>query len=222
MKNSTDMNQGHVHRLLRELMHILPFYIDDIYLQGDSELKCIQNIAVTITLLHELGFTLHPDKCQLIPSTKIKTLGFIVDSVEVKVTLTQDKTENILSLLKHNIRKNVIKIRELARSFGKLLAAFPASKYGPLHFRNLKKDKIITLEKVNGNYEACTTLSNLSKKEMQWWMKNLPHMFNVIHHKTPSVCIYSDASNLAWGSSSGEQVKGGHRNNSEINCYLSL
>ena len=84
---------------LRELMHILSSYIDDIYLQADSELECIQNIADTITLLHELGFTLHPDKCQLIPSTKVKTLESVVDSVEMRITLTQDKTENILSLL---------------------------------------------------------------------------------------------------------------------------
>ena len=139
----------------------------DIYLQGDSKLECIQNIADTIILLHELGFTLHPDKCQLIPSTKVKTLGFIVKSIETIVTLTQDKTENILSLLKHNIRKNVIKIKELARITGKLVAAFPASMYGLLHFRNLEKDKTVALEKANGNYEAYSTLSNSSKQEMQ-------------------------------------------------------
>ena len=112
-------------RKLRKLMHILSSYIDDIYLQGDSELECIQNFADTIILLHELGFTLHPDKCELIPSTKVKTLGIIINSV----TLTQDKTENILSLLKQNIRRNVIKIRELARIIGKLVAAFPLSLY---------------------------------------------------------------------------------------------
>ena len=105
-------------------MHILSSFLDNIYLQGDTELECIQNIADTIILLRELGFTLHPDKYQLIPSTKVKTLGFIVDSVEMIVTLTHDKTENILSLLKHNIRKNVIKIKELARIIGKLVAAF--------------------------------------------------------------------------------------------------
>ena len=53
---------------LRELMQILSSYIDDIYLQGDSELEYMKNIADTIILLHELGFTLHPDKCQLIDS----------------------------------------------------------------------------------------------------------------------------------------------------------
>ena len=76
-------------------------------------------------------------------------------------------TENFLSLLKHNIRKNVIKIREHARIIGKLVAAIPASKYGSLHFLNLEKDKTIALEKANGNYEAYTSSSNSSKEEMQ-------------------------------------------------------
>ena len=79
-----------------------------------------------------------------------------------------------------------------------------------LHFLNLEKEKTVSLEKANGNYEAYTTLSDSSKQEMQWWMENLSHMFNVIHHKTPSVCICSDASNLIWGSSLGEQETGGH------------
>ena len=45
-------------------------------------------------------------------------------------------------------------------------------------------------------------------------------MFSVIHQKTPSVCIYSDASNLAWVSSLGEQETGGHWNDSEINYHI--
>ena len=55
---------------LRELLHILSSYIDDIFMSGDSELDCIQALVDTINLLLGLGFTLHPDKCQFIPSTK--------------------------------------------------------------------------------------------------------------------------------------------------------
>ena len=97
------------------------------------------------------------------------------------------------------------------------MAAIPASRYVLLHFLNLEKDKTIALEKANGNYEAYTSSSNSFKEEMKWWMKNLPHMFTVIHQKTHSVCIHSDASNLAWSSSSGEQETGGCWNNSKIN-----
>ena len=69
-----------------------------------------------------------------------------------------------MSLLKHNIRKNIIEIRKLTRIIGKLVAAFPAFMYGPLHFGNLEKDKTVALEKANHNYEVYTTLSDSSKQ----------------------------------------------------------
>ena len=53
---------------LREAMHILSSYIDDIYLEGDSEIEWTQNIADANIFLYELCFTLQPGKCQLIPS----------------------------------------------------------------------------------------------------------------------------------------------------------
>ena len=125
---------------LRELLHVLSSYIDDIFMSGHSELYCIQALVDTVNLLLDLSFTLHPDNCQLIPSTKVKTLGFIIDSVSMKVTLTKDKTKDIISYLKCAVGLKQIKIRKLAKLTGKLVATFPASMYGPLYFRNLEKD----------------------------------------------------------------------------------
>ena len=207
---------------LRELLYILSSYIDDIFMSGDSELDCIQALVDTINLLLDLGFTLYPDKCQLILSRKVKTLGFIIDSVSMKVTLTDDKTKDIMSYLKCTVGLKQIKIRKLAKLIGKLVAAFPASMYGPLYFRNLEKDKNLGLNNVNGNYNGYTTISESSKHEMRWWIENLPHMFNVINHKTPSVYIYSDASNHAWGSYMCNKETGGHWDESEIDCHINI
>ena len=80
-------------------------------MSGHSELYCIQALVDTVNLFLDLGFTLHPDKCQLIPSTKVKTLGFIIDSVSMKVTLTNDKTKDIISYLKCTVGLKQIKIR---------------------------------------------------------------------------------------------------------------
>ena len=41
-----------------------------------------------------------------------------------------------------------------------------------------------------------------------WKIYHICSMSSII--KTPSVCVYSDASNLAWGSSVGEQEPGRH------------
>ena len=207
---------------LRELLHILSSYIDDIFMSGDSEQDCMQALADTINLLLDLGFTLHPDKCQLIPSTKVKTLGFIIDSVSMKVTLTDDKTKDIMSYLKCTVGLKQIKIRKLAKLIGKLVAAFPASMYGPLYFRNLEKDKNLGLNNANGNYNGYTTISESSKHEMLWWIQNLPHMFNVTNHRNPSVYIYSDASNHAWGSYMCNKETGGHWDESEIDCHINI
>ena len=160
---------------LRELMHILSSYIDDIFARRFR----VRKHAKYFRWYYELGFTLHPDKCQLIPSTKVKTLGFIVNSVEMRVTLTQDKTESISSLLKHNIKKNVIKIRELARIVGKLVAA---SMCCSLHFVNLEKDKTVALEKANGNYEViqlCVTHPS-NKCNGEWKIYRICSMSSII------------------------------------------
>ena len=191
-------------------------------MSGDSELDCIQALVDTINLLLDLGFTLHPDKCQLIPSTKVKALGFIIDSVSMKVTLTDDKTKDIMSYLKCTVGLKQIKIRKLAKLIGKLVAAFPASMYGPLYFRNLEKDKNLGLNNANGNYNGYTTISESSKHKMLWWIQNLPHMFNVINHKNPSVYIYSDASNHARGSYMCNKETGGHWDESEIDCHINI
>ena len=63
-------------------------------------------------------------------------------------------------------------------------------------------------------------LTHPSKKYNGGWKIYHIRMFNIIHHETPSVCIYSDASNLAWGSSLGEQETGGYWNDSEINYHI--
>ena len=127
-----------------------------------------------------------------------------------------------MSHLKCTVGLKQIKIRKLAKLIGKLVAAFPASMYGSLYFRNLEKDKNLGLNNANGNYNGYTTISESSKHEMLWWIQNLPHMFNVINHKNPSVHIYSDASNHAWGSYMCNKETGGHWDESEIDCHINI
>ena len=47
---------------LRELKHDISSYIDDVYLQDNTESKCISNFVATIKKLRSLGFTIHAGK----------------------------------------------------------------------------------------------------------------------------------------------------------------
>ena len=45
----------------------------------------------TIELLPNLGFTIHPTKSILIPTSRITFLGFVIYSVEMTLEITVDK-----------------------------------------------------------------------------------------------------------------------------------
>ena len=57
---------------LRKSKHAIPAYIDDIYLQDDTNENCIINIIDTVKLLRSLAFTVHPEKSHFLPTRSLK------------------------------------------------------------------------------------------------------------------------------------------------------
>jgi hypothetical protein len=76
--------------------HIISGYIDDSYLQGDTYNECAQNVTASSKLITELGFITHPEKSVLIPSQVLVFLGFILNSLTMTVSPTQQKGEKPL------------------------------------------------------------------------------------------------------------------------------
>lgn len=70
-------------------------YIDDVYLQGDNQYDCWENVKTTVNKLQSLGFILNIEKSVFIPKQEIVFLGFILNSVEMTVKLTQNKIDNL-------------------------------------------------------------------------------------------------------------------------------
>ena len=50
-----------------------------------------------MTVQHDLGFIVNDNKSQLKSSTKLTFLGFIIDSLDMKLYLTQDKIDVTIS-----------------------------------------------------------------------------------------------------------------------------
>ena len=68
--------------------HLSVFYMDDSYLQGDSVSSCQNDIAATVSLLQALGFNINRRKSVLTPTQSLEFLGFILNSVNMTITLT--------------------------------------------------------------------------------------------------------------------------------------
>lgn len=163
-----------VYSTLRSQGYLNVGYIDDSYLQGDSKTECRSNILTTLKLLESLGFLINHEKSVLQPCQKLAFLGFLLDSVNMKVFLTAEKREKIILVCQQLLKKSVISIREVAHVIGLLVSSLPAVQHGPLFYRSLEIDKNVALQENNGNYDASMTLSSESVSDLNWWMTAPP------------------------------------------------
>ena len=77
-----------VFRHLRSLGYLSVIYIDDSYLQGQKYEECCNNVQSISNLISELGFYINEDKSEFRPSKQLVFLGFVLDSVTMRVYLT--------------------------------------------------------------------------------------------------------------------------------------
>ena len=205
---------------LRSLGLLSAAYIDDSYLQGQNEEECQENIDKTVELLTFLGFTVHKKKSVLTPTTKLKYLGFILNSEEMTVSISPEKAVKIKENCQHLIEKQKFSIRDLARVIGQIVACFPGTKYGPLFYRKLEKQKTLALKQAAGNYEAKTSLTNEAKKELEWWIKNAGiDVFPLLNEKAV-VHMETDASLKGWGAVCENEKTGGRWKKTEMEMHI--
>ena len=207
---------------LRELGHINSIYIDDIYLQGDDFPDCRHNVTDTVTSLVSLGFCPHPEKSHILPSQEIDILGFCINSTTMLVSLTTRKRDGLLQDIVQLLGKGRLRVRELAVLIGKLVAAFPAVQYGPLFYRHLEENKQVGLTASQGNYEGFTTLTCEAREELQWWLQHLPTAHSPIILASPTVEIFTDASDDGWGVHFDDVETGGGWSSAEVALHINV
>ena len=186
---------------LRKDVYISVCYIDDSLLQGETYESCQANVVDTNTLFDSLGLTTHPEKFVVIPTQSIEFVGFVINSVDMTVWLTQRKTEEILKFCNGILKKEQITIREFAQLIGKLVATEPGVMCAPL-YKPLEIQKHVELKLARGNIDAEMTVSRESIRSIEWWMGNLPYQCRPIVLRQPNSIIESDSGNFGFGARS--------------------
>ena len=187
---------------LREMGFESVIYVDDSLLQGDTAMECQENVLATLDALQMLGFIVHHSKSTFIPTQRIEFLGFIIDTVNMTITLTMRKKEKIKEL-GYGLLHNKVTIRMVSRYVGNLTAAFDGVPLGRLHYRHLEMSKTISLKMHAYNFDAPCYLSTKAIEEIRWWLDNIDESFSYIK-AIPKVdyTIYTDASKKdggGWG-----------------------
>lgn len=104
-------------------------YIDDTYLQSETEESCCNNVEATATLLTKVGFVINPEKSLWQPTQCIEFLGFVLHSVTMNIFLTKFKKERISELCKSMLKKKLITIRECSQFIGALISTLSSSSW---------------------------------------------------------------------------------------------
>ena len=184
---------------LRALGHISTAYIDDSCLVGLTYQECLRNIIDTVSLMDDLGLTVHTEKSVLKPCRQIVFLGFVLCSVTMTVRLTDKRCQNIISLciqLKNDKRTT---IRFFSKVIGKLVASEPGVEYAMLYIKPLEAIKERELRKHKGNFDSFMNVPAEAISTLDWWINNLASCFKSVSHGSPQLILYSDSSNLGWG-----------------------
>ena len=173
--------------------------IEHSYYQGDNYANCLANVIDTMKLFDKLRFVIHRYKSVIEPRQRNIFLGFILDSVSMRITLTADRISTIRQTCWELLAKQNPVIRDVARVIGSLVSSFPDVMYGPLYYNCLETDKTESLRIRKGAFDKKMLLSDDAKAELLWWINTLPYSYNVINHGNSQVTTNSDASLTGWG-----------------------
>ena len=141
----------------------------------------MMNVLLMSLTLDNFGSIVHPNKTQFLPKQITICLGFILNSREMSVRLTDEKTKKVASACNYLLHTRVYTIREVATVLGTLVSIFPGVMHGPLKYKGLEYDKIAL--KINkGDYDKTMhmSLSSSAKDEPKWWLQNVQISFHMV------------------------------------------
>ena len=215
-----------VYSTLREEGISIVGYIDDTFLAVESEEACIKAVERTIELLTELGFIINMKKSVLKPTQQISYLGYVFDSRRMTISLGEDKREKMSETCR-TIRmraecKQSVKVRKVAELVGLMVAYNEGADMGPLHYRNLERDKIVALKQNKGNYDASMHISKAGLQDIVWWESHVYTVFKNVWRNVPTKVVSSDASLSGWGAECAGITTGGRWTPEEAQLHINV
>ena len=209
---------------LREMFAMdIAAYIDDIFLTDKQFDQCLKNGQQAADLFQKLGFVISP-KSVLTPTQCIEHVGFIIDSINMKVSLPTKKIETILELLDDCLKSEMLSIRLVSKLLGTLEATKPGNRFAQLYTKLLTMAKNEALSESDYEYDDMMILSDEIREDLNWWVQNLRNVYAPIFVGQPDYTIFTDASLSGWGCSfpDEEEKFGGRWNTLEAQMHINV
>lgn len=196
-------------------------YIDDCIFIASSKEELLCNVNYAMQFFDSLGLTFHMKKSTLVPTQRVKFLGVILDSVNMTVTLPDEKMIQIRCLGRSLLTKKTNTLHELSSFIGLTVFAGVAVPQAPLRYKYLEIVRNLALIQSKGDFKANISLDEHSRDLISWWVNNINSQTKSLITLPPELEIRTDALLTGWGAKLGSMVTGGHWDFQEldhINC----
>ena len=157
-----------------------------------------------------LGFTIHERESVLIPTQKIELLGFLIDSRNMFISISEEKADHLILKIRKFLSISAPTIRQLSSIIGSVISPFPAIPLGRLHYRALEREKIFLLRKAGDNFDVkINSLNEFVKDDLNWWLESIPKAMADILLPEVDFIIITDASESGWEATNTISPTGG-------------
>ena len=143
-----------------------------------------------------LGLQIKPQQRVWTPIQTIEYLGFLINSVNMTISLPENKFQ-VKKKCWHLFNKKCVTARELPHLIGLFSSTIPAVNVAPLHYRALQRLCHSVLSISAGNYDHQTVIMEEAKEDLIWWMDKLLH-FNA-HSVVPPSADMTITIKSGWG-----------------------
>lgn len=184
-------------------------FLDDSLVLGYSEEECRKSVSMLKNFLDNLGFKIHPEKSVMVPTKRIRFLGFWIDSETMTVSLPGEKVLKMEEECKDLLIPGSHKIQTVASLVGLMNSYSGALDYAENHRKFLERDKIFALAENKGNFDEAMVISKKGKRDILWWLEQAAVGVREIKIRTPEFTLITDASGLGWGAVVGEKTAQG-------------
>ncbi len=195
----------------------ISFYMDDTLLRAKSFNQALQDTQVVGSLFQLAGFLLHDEKSVHVPTQQIKYLGFVIDSVDMTISLPEDKVVRLRRAVRKALKElnngRQLTVRIAAKTIGFIISSIPATVYGKAHFRQLEFAKTAQLLENPTNYDVPFRWTEDCRADLEWWAS--PNtVFKASFESHPfTTTLITDASLEGWGALwNGEERLGAWEN----------
>lgn len=195
---------GHIQSLPVRIM----FYLDDILLLSQSEDQAQCDILCALQNLRGHGFLVNWAKSQLTPCTCIQHLGAVIDTVQSKVFLTQDRQSSIIDLASRFQSQRSASLLGLSRLLGKMVSSFGIIPWSRLHSRELQWLLLPFQRACRSTSATRIQLPPAVLDSLDWWTSDA--ITKGCNFREPHrLVLTTDASLYRWGTHLGPHLAQG-------------